>query len=89
MYLVYLGGRIALATTLEVACGFFEGIHGRPMRARALPGGYACEVWPDFPGREWGPRERAIANIGRQRPEEMPLPPVFPFATSDEWGSDD
>jgi hypothetical protein len=40
-------------------------------------------------GKDWSPAERAIANLGLQRPEEMPRLPVFPFATSDEWGSDD
>jgi hypothetical protein len=89
MYLVYLGGHVALATTLEVACGFFEGIHGRPVRASSLPGGYVYEVFPDFPGKDWSPAERAIADLGLQRPEEMPLPPVFPFVVSDTWGNDD
>jgi hypothetical protein len=89
MYLVCLGKKPVLATTLEVACAFFEGIHERPMRASALPGGYVYEVYPDFPGREWGPRERAIANLGLQKPEEVPVPPIFPYVFSDEWGKDD
>ncbi len=89
MYLIVYPGGIVLATSLEVALGFFEGINERPMRASAVPGEYVYEVFPDFPGKEWLPARRAIANLGRQKPEIEPVPPVFPFKISDEWGNDD
>ena len=89
MYLVVYPGGTFLATSLEVALGFFEGIHGRPMRASPVPGGYVYQVFPDFPGIGYGPTERVIANLNRQRPEEMPRLPVFPFAVHDEWGDDE
>jgi hypothetical protein len=46
-------------------------------------------VFPDFPGMEWSRAERAIANLRRQRPEETPPLPVFPFKACEEWGIDD
>ncbi len=89
MYLVAYPGGFILATSLEVALGFFEGVHGRRMRALVVPGEYAYQVFPDFPGIGWGQAERAIANLGRQRPEEVPPLPVFPFKVCEEWGADD
>jgi len=89
MYLVVYSGGTFLATSLEVALGFFEGIHERPMRASSVPGGYVYEVFPDFPGIGYGPTERAIANLNQQRPEEMPLLPAFPFKVSEDWGADE
>jgi len=89
LYLVAYPGGIVLATSLEVALGFFEGIHGRPMRASRVPGGYTYEVYPNFPGVGYSPTERAIANLGWQRPEEVPPLPVFPFKVCDAWGNDD
>jgi hypothetical protein len=59
------------------------------MRASPVPGEYAYQVFPDFPGIGYGPTERAIANLNRQRPEEMPPLPAFPFQVPEEWGSDD
>jgi hypothetical protein len=89
MYLIYYGKGGILATTLEVALGFFEGVHGRPMRASSLPGGYVYEVFSDFPGAGWSRAERAIADLSKQRPEEMPRLPVFPFVVEDGWGDDE
>jgi hypothetical protein len=89
MYLVVYPGGAFLATSLEVALGFFEGLHGKPMRASSVPGEYVYQVFPDFPGVEWSRAERAIANLRRQRPEETPSPPVFPFKVCEEWGTDD
>jgi len=89
MYLVVYPGGAILATSLEVALGFLEGIHGRPMRAHPVPGGYAYQAFPDFPGMGWFRAERAIADLGRQKVEEVPPLPVFPFAIHDEWGDDE
>jgi hypothetical protein len=89
MYLIYYGEGIVLATTLEVALGFFEGVHGRPMRASPIPGEYVYAVFPDFPGAGWSRAERAIANLRRQKPEATPQLPVFPFVAHDEWGNAD
>jgi len=89
LYLVVYPGGAILATSLEVALGFFEGVHGKTMRAKAQPEGYVYEVYPDFPGPGWSLAERAIANLGKQRPEGAPPLPVFPFRVCEEWGSDD
>ncbi len=91
MYLVVYPGGYFLATSLEVALGFFEGVHERPMRALARPGRYTYEVYPDFPGVGLG-RVGAIANLSRQKPEiepVPPVPPVFPFKISEAWGGED
>ncbi len=87
LYLVVYPGGAFLATSLEVALGFFEGVHKRPMRALARPGRYTYEVYPDFPGVGWG-RVGVIADLGLQKPEEVPLPPAFPLAVSNAWGND-
>ena len=89
MYLIAYPGGAILATSLEVALGFLEGIHGRPMRAHPVPGEYAYQVFPDFPGMGWGRTERAIANLSWQKPEEMPPLPAFPFKVCEEWGADE
>ena len=89
MYLVAYPGGAILATSLEVALGFFEGINGRPMRASPVPGEYAYEVFPDFPGIGYGLAKRAIANLRRQNPEVIPPLPAFPFKVCEEWGADE
>jgi len=87
--MVFISGEIVQAPRLEIILGVFEGLHGRPMRASLAPGGYTYEVYPDFPGVGYGPKERAIANLSQQRPEEVPPLPVFPFKVCEEWGADD
>jgi hypothetical protein len=89
LYLVAYSGGFILATSLEVALGFFEGIHGRPMRASPMAGEYVYHVFPDFPGIGYGPTERAIANLRCQKPEDMPRLPVLPFRVCEEWGADE
>jgi hypothetical protein len=89
VYMVFIDGEIVQAPRLEIILGVFEGLHGRPMRASRAPGGYTYEVYPDFPGVGYSPKERAIANLSRQRPEEVPPLPAFPFKVCGEWGADE